>query len=84
MKKPVNYEHLYKELVDALCSPAWLGRERHASVVALARRLRDSQQVITPMEAVDLYAGLCIRTGGHDGPCNGHPRADCFSTAAPV
>lgn len=36
-------EQKYSELVDALCSPSWLGRNRHSSVVALAKRLRDSQ-----------------------------------------
>lgn len=37
----------YNELVDALCSPSWLGRHRHSSVIALAKRLRDSQDKIS-------------------------------------
>lgn len=80
MKQPVNYEHLYKELVDAICSPSWLGRERHASVVSMARRMRDSQQTIRPMGYSE--PGFCIRFSGHDGPCNGHPRTDCAVTHA--
>ena len=70
----------YGELVDALCSKAWLGRERHSSVVGLAKRLHDSQQTLRPLELEDvaLAAGYCIRKSGHDGPCNGLPRNDCF------
>lgn len=70
----------YSELVDALCSPAWLGRNRHSSVVALAKRLHDSQRQLRPLELEDvaLAAGYCIRKSGHNGPCNGLPRNDCF------
>ena len=32
----------YNEVVDALCSKSWLGRERHSSVVGLAKRLHNS------------------------------------------
>ena len=69
----------YGELVDALCSKSWLGRERHASVVALAKRLQARQRQIIPLELEDvaLAAGYCIRKSGHDGPCNGLPRNDC-------
>lgn len=34
----------YQELVDALCSKSWTGRGNHESVVALAKRLKNSQQ----------------------------------------
>ncbi len=80
MAKTVDFEKQYNELVDALCSRSWLGRNRHASVVALAKRLRDSQLRIRPLELEDvaLAAGYCIRASGHDGPCNGLPRNDCF------
>lgn len=69
----------YSELIDALCSKSWLGRDRHASVVALAKRLHDSQRTLRPLELEDvaLAAGYCIRKSGHDGPCNGLPRNDC-------
>lgn len=74
-----DYEEQYKELVDALCSPSWIGRERHASVVALAKRLRNSQQFIRALvlDEVHMVATVCVRAVGHDGPCNGLPRADC-------
>jgi hypothetical protein len=70
----------YAELVDALCSKAWAGRDRHASVLALAKRLSSSQQQLRPLELEDvaLAAGYCIRRSGHEGPCNGLPRNDCF------
>jgi hypothetical protein len=73
----------YAELVDALCSKLWLGRKRHTSVVALAKRLHDSQRTLRPLELEDvaLAAGYCIRKSGHEGPCNGLPRNDCFQGA---
>ncbi len=76
-------KHDYDELVDALCSKSWLGRQRHASVVALAKRLHDSQLTLRPLELEDvaLAAGYCIRKSGHEGPCNGLPRNDCFQQA---
>jgi hypothetical protein len=69
----------YSELVDALCSKSWMGRNRHDSVVGLAKRLHDSQKVLRPLELEDvaLAARYCIRKSGHDGPCNGLPRNDC-------
>jgi hypothetical protein len=72
----------YQELVDSLCSKSWAGRNRHASVVALAKRLHDSQRTLRPLELEDvaLAAGYCIRNSGHDGPCNGLPRNDCFKS----
>jgi hypothetical protein len=78
-KMKPDYEKQYNELVDALCSRSWMGRNRHASVVALAKRLHDSQTIIRPLELEDvaLAAGYCIRKSGHDGPCNGLPRNDC-------
>lgn len=73
----------YAELVDALCSPAWMGRNRHSSVVALAKRLHDSQTKLRPLELEDiaLAAGYCIRKSGHEGSCNGLPRNDCHNAA---
>lgn len=70
----------YWELVDALCSESWQGRNRHDSVVGLAKRLRDSQTKIRPLELNDIAqaVGFCIRPAGHAGPCNGLPRDDCF------
>lgn len=70
----------YQELVDALCSKSWQGRNCHASVVGLAKRLHDSQRTLRPLELEDvaLAAGYCIRKSGHTGPCNGLPRNDCF------
>lgn len=46
-----DYERMYSELVDALCSPGWLGRYDHKRVLALAARLKVSQGVIVPMES---------------------------------
>ena len=52
MSKPdsPDFEKQYRELVDALCSASWLGRNRHDSVLKLAQRLRDSQLHIIPMQ----------------------------------
>lgn len=71
----------YQELVDALCSKSWMGRNRHSSVVALAKRLHDSQKELRPLdlEDVTLATGYCIRVAGHEGPCNGLPRKDCIA-----
>lgn len=79
----IDYKKRYEELVDVLCSKAWLGRERHASVLALAKRLHDSQRTLRPLELEDvaLAAGYCIRKSGHEGPCNGLPRNDCHQRA---
>ena len=40
----------YSQLVDSLCSKSWLGRDRHESVLGLARRLRDNQAHIYALE----------------------------------
>jgi hypothetical protein len=66
----------YAELVDALCSPSWLGRNSHSSVIGLAKRLHDSQQRIYAMDATP-NPKLCSRKGKHTGPCNGYPRNTC-------
>lgn len=77
-KDKERLESQYAELVDALCSKSWMGRERHASVVGLAKRLRDSQAEIYPTRATPVGAvSYCVRKSGHDGPCNGFPRYDC-------
>jgi hypothetical protein len=72
-----DYEAMYFELVDALCSKSWEGRSRHPSVVALAKRLRDSRTIIRPMAfrpmALQFY-GMVV---SHDGPCSGMPRHEC-------
>lgn len=47
----------YDELVDALCSPSWLGRNRHESVLGLARRLRNQQLEIRSAEAGTCHGG---------------------------
>ncbi len=69
-----DYEKQYHELVDALCSPAWLPRNNHHSVLKLAKRLRDSQLEIRAMGDVPKR---CTRAEGHDGPCNGFPSKTC-------
>jgi hypothetical protein len=66
-----DWERMYLELVDALCSPSWAGRDRHESVIGLARRLHNSQ---TRLQAM---AAECTRVTGHSGPCNGFPQAGC-------
>ncbi len=78
-------ETRYNELVDALCSKAWMGRNRHESVVALAKRMKGRETKIIPLELEDvaLAAGYCIRASGHTGPCNGLPRNDCFAVPEP-
>jgi hypothetical protein len=71
-------EAKYQELVDALCSKSWAGRDRHESVVGLAKRLRDSQKTLHPTELENgMPVKYCIRVVGHEGPCNGMPRKDC-------
>ena len=66
----------YAELVDALCSPSWLGRNSHSSVVGLAKRLHDSQRQLYALD-VTQSPKLCSRKLRHTGPCNGHPRNTC-------
>ena len=79
MEDKPDFERMYHELVDALCSKSWMGRYRHSSVIGLAKRLRDSQGALHALapEDIALAAGYCVRAGGHDGPCNGLPRKDC-------
>lgn len=80
----IDYKRRYEELVDALCSKSWIGRERHESVVALAERMKNSQTVIKAL-ADNGYAPLalrdCTRLSPHDGPCNGFPRKECLARA---
>ncbi len=71
----LEIEKRYWELVDSLCSPSWLGRNRHASVCALARRLRDAQARIYPTAE---RIARCTRIASHGGPCNGLQREDCI------
>jgi hypothetical protein len=67
-----NYEAMYRELVDALCSPSWLPRNKHESVVKLAKRLHDSQAKIYPQSqgcTLPPEGWYCTREPGHEGPC---------------
>lgn len=68
-----NYKQLYEELVEAICSKSWLDRNKHESVLGVARRLRDSQTKIYASKP-----SVCTRTNGHKGPCNGLPRKTCW------
>lgn len=69
-----DYKRKYEELVDALCSKSWIGRERHESVLSVAKRMKAKESQIVPM-----YKGadVCTRAAGHKSPCNGWPREDC-------
>lgn len=39
-------KRMYQELVDALCTPSWKGKESHYQVIQLARRMREREAKI--------------------------------------
>lgn len=67
-----HYDWIVGENVDG-------PRRRMISVGTVETLRGKTQKRPLELEDIALAAGYCIRERGHDGPCNGLPRNDCFA-----
>lgn len=68
--------------LNAFCGSAksWNQMRDEVIVLQAPKSPKTSQQHLPPMELeeTELVPGRCVRSSGHDGPCNGLPRKDCL------